>query len=337
MAQGKYWVFTWNNPQVDHVDALQSLKDMPDLTYALFQAEKVTTLHYQGYIEFSKLKRLTQLKRSHPTLHWERRKGSQKQAIDYCRKEESRFAGPYEWGTPSESSQGARTDLSTAISSLKSGGIRALAADAPEALVRYSRGLLFLDSLTVPPKPAPEVILLFGPTGTGKTRCFYDGETPDQRYAAPVTDGLWFDGYYSHEAVLFDDFNGRLSKMGLAHLLRLLDRYDLQVPIKGGFRWFVPKRIYLTSNFHPRDWYDYSARMEQYAALKRRFHRVMWWRRDAPSLPVTLSPPNVDGSIDLTDDNTWDHFWLGPTGAQLELDKESGKLVANAPANYYDF
>ncbi len=40
------------------------------------------------------------------------------------------------------------------------------------------------------------------------------------------------------------------------HLLMLLDRYPLQVPVHGGSVEFVSKRIIMTSNAHPRDWYS---------------------------------------------------------------------------------
>lgn len=337
--QGKYWVFTWNNPTLDPILALDAFKDLRDVTYVVFQCEFISTRHFQGYIEFSKLKRLSQLKRVFPAIHWERRKGSQQDAIDYCSSEtykgekKGRIGGPWSWGTPCELAQGKRNDLIASVEALKQGGIRQVAEEHPETLVRYPRGMLLLASLNVPVKPVPEVILLFGPTGVGKTRRFYQEES--DRWASPVTDGLWFDGYVGQAAALFDDFAGKFTKLGLAQALRIFDRYDVQLPVKGGFAWFVPERIYVTTNLHPRDWYDYSGREEQYAALERRFTRVLWWK--SKQHMVELTPPSVDGSIDLVDGDLWRHFWDGPGAAQLGLDMASGRLVSNAPANYYDF
>ena len=129
---------------------------------------------------------------------------------------------------------------------------------------------------------APEVNLLYGPAGCGKTwKCT---ELSDDLWMTPVTDGLWFDGYDGQDDALLDDFSGKFSKMSLTNLLRVLDRYVVQVPIKGGFVQFAPKRIFITTNIHPRDWYDYSERETQYAAVKRRFTRVDTWRADGTDL-----------------------------------------------------
>ena len=46
--------------------------------------------------------------------------------------------------------------------------------------------------------------------------------------------------------------------------------------VKGGFRQLLSTRIVITTNIHPRLWYDYSQRERQYKALARRFHEVYW-------------------------------------------------------------
>lgn len=340
--QGKYWCFTWNNPNIDYVQARDLLKDQQDCVYGCFQLERVSTLHFQGYLEFSKLKRLSQLKRINPAIHWERRKGSQQQAIDYCTSEtykgedKGRVAGPWTFGTPSESHQGRRNDILAAVETFKSGGIRGLAEENPAEFVRYHRGFFALASLTPPTKPVPEVILHFGPTGVGKTERVFDSE-PDL-WPSPVTDGLWFDGYVGQKSALFDDFAGKFNKLGLAQLLRVLDRYNVQLPTKGGFTWFVPERIYITSNFHPLDWYDLTGRQQQYPALERRFTRVRWWRSRGDMVELRRVDP--DASADLLDESDpalWRHFWDGVGRAQLALDISSGRLVSRAPDDYYNF
>lgn len=341
--QGKYWCFTLNNPIVDGEDFLTSVKEyfVRSLTFIVFQKEQITTPHFQGYLEFNTLTRLSALKRFHPGIHWERRKGSQQDAIDYCSREtykgedKGRVDGPWQWGTRVETNQGKRTDLTRAIEALKDGGIRRVLEEEPEALVKYSRGLSFITNLLPPAKPVPEVILLFGPTGVGKTRRYFESES--DRWSSPVTDGLWFDGYIGQDSALFDDFGGKYTKLGLAQLLRVIDRYDVELPVKGGFTWFIPSRIYITSNFHPLDWYDYTGRQQQYAALERRFSQVLWWRR--PGVLVNLRRPDPEASEDLLadDPDLWRHFWDGVGRAQLALDKETGRLVSNAPADYFDF
>lgn len=117
-----------------------------------------------------------------------------------------------------------------------------------------------------PERPAPPQIWTFwGKTGTGKTRRVWEFANVDELWVHPGD--RWFDGYDSQRAVLFDDFDGSWFK--LSYLLKLLDRYMMQVPVKGGYVWWNPKTIYLTSNINPKDWYP-QANEEHKAALKRR-------------------------------------------------------------------
>ncbi len=117
------------------------------------------------------------------------------------------------------------------------------------------------------------VVLLVGKTGTGKTRTVH--EMWKSYWTMPISNGtMWFDGYDLDDNVLIDDFNGARSKVALDTYLRITDRYPIMVPIKGGFAWWMPRSIVVTSNFHPASWYDYKKRMESYHALCRRIHDV---------------------------------------------------------------
>ncbi len=73
-----------------------------DLRYGIYQLERGAegTEHWQGYLEFSVTKRLAALRRIHGLAgaHFERRRGTADEARNYCRKEDTRLAGPYEFG-----------------------------------------------------------------------------------------------------------------------------------------------------------------------------------------------------------------------------------------------
>lgn len=110
------------------------------------------------------------------------------------------------------------------------------------------------------------VIVYWGPTGAGKTRAVYDNlPSPESIYVHPG--GPWFDGYDSQPIVLFDDFGG--SEFKLTYLLKLLDRYPMRVPVKGGFVSWCPQEIYITSNHAPVSWFP-NAKEEHVRALMRR-------------------------------------------------------------------
>ena len=54
----------------------------------------------------------------------------------------------------------------------------------------------------------------------------------------------------------------------------------MRVPVKGGFVQWVPKRIWITSNYSPKEWYP-NAKDEHVKALFRRLTRVVRFRRMA--------------------------------------------------------
>lgn len=301
--QGKYWCFTLNNPTLYSEQVGQAFTERDDHKYLIFQHERGEngTNHFQGYAEFTKLRRLTQVRKILPSAHWERRKGTQQQAIDYCKKTDTRIEGPWQFGSPAENNQGARTDLQRIASMCVEGSsLYEVAHSDPEAYIKYHRGINALITLTRKPKVPPNVVLLFGPSGVGKSRAFTEDFPENDRWMAPLTDGFWFDGYYGQQHACLDDFAGAASKFSLTQFLRLIDRYDVQVPIKGGFTQWVPQDIYVTTNIHPKYWWDYSKRSEQYHALKRRFHKVIWWQSFVDK--VTVVPTEDD----------WDYFWTGP-------------------------
>ncbi len=120
------------------------------------------------------------------------------------------------------------------------------------------------------------VRLNFGATGLGKTRYAYDNFP--LLYSIPLTSSsLWFDGYDLQDTVLLDDFAGAASKVSLNYTLQLLDRYPVQVPIKGEYTLWMPTLIIITTNIHPKKWYDWRTRRQQYAALMRRITEICYY------------------------------------------------------------
>jgi len=127
--------------------------------------------------------------------------------------------------------------------------------------VRHYRAFeKYMTMKTEPRNHDVEVHVLYGPTGTGKSRwCMdeYPGAYWKQR-------SKWWDGYFKHDVVIVDEYYGWLP---FDLLLRLCDRYPLLVESKGGQLQFVAKTICFTTNKHPDLWYHSDC---YFSALERR-------------------------------------------------------------------
>jgi len=93
-----------------------------------------------------------------------------------------------------------------------------------------------------------EVIVIHGPTGTGKSKYCFDN-FPDAYWKCRSN---WWDGYLNQEVVIMDEFYGWIQ---FDLLLRMCDRYPLIVETKGGHVQFRAKTIVFTTNSEPSTWY----------------------------------------------------------------------------------
>lgn len=241
------WVFTWNNFTADHQEILKEAG-----SFVVYQHEvgKEGTDHLQGYIELQKKARLSAMKKLLPTAHWESRKGTADQAYDYCTKEDTRVAGPWEFGERKQ--QGARSDLIKAKKVLDDGGTVLDIADTDfAAYCKYHKSFDRYKREICPKRNwEMEVLVYWGAPGTGKTRKAFE-ENPSA-YFKPQ--GEWWDGYTGQDVIILDDFYGTLP---WGFLLKLLDRYPLLLPFKGGFHQMASKKIIITSNVDIDEWYDF--------------------------------------------------------------------------------
>lgn len=265
--RAKHWCFTLNNPTDDECNALQALGEelREPLVYLILGKEKGQegTPHIQGYCAFEPKQLFSYVKEFiGARAHIEPAKGTPKQNKAYCSKE----GNSVEFGKL-PIGQGRRSDLVAVAEKCKKGlSMRSIAEEHPDAVLRYGTGILRLKSYFAPPRSGPpEIWVLWGPTGVGKTRRVWEFADVDQLWVHPGD--RWFDGYDGHHAVLFDDFDGGWFK--LHYLLRLLDRYPMQVPIKGAYTQWSPRTIYITSNLEPGSWYPNAAEEHKRALLRR--------------------------------------------------------------------
>ena len=256
----KRYTFTINNPTAAELEGCHHLGSLGVVGYLVFGIEKGAsgTEHIQGFVNFKKKHRFNKVKKLISTrAHIEVARGTDLDNQRYCSKDGHFF----EYGQPMQ--QGRRTDLEQIATDLKenNGDLSAVAEACPAQFIRYHRGLAaFCDIRNLGPKRdwKTTVTVLVGPPGCGKSR--YAAEKCTDPYYKP--NGEWWDGYTGQDQVIFDDYYGWIK---YDEMLRCCDRYPHRVPVKGGFKPFVSKEIYITSNKEVEEWYKFDV-----AALFRR-------------------------------------------------------------------
>lgn len=278
-ARARRFSFTLNNPGEGELRSLQTLDIEAHHVRYLLCGEEVGesgTPHIQGYIELLRPTRLAGLKNI-PGLeraHFEASRGTPQDNVRYCSKEGRILC---ELGSISSSSQGRRCDLDQVKAAIDRGeSLEVLAENHFASFVRYHRGIGLALSLRQPPRDfRTQGVYMWGPTGSGKSRRAHAesfGISGGQVFWCSDPALRWFDGLTpTTKALVVDDFAGAAD---IQFLLRLLDRYPLRVPIKGGFVEFRVRIIWFTSNYHLSHWYGDKG--EHYNALLRRFDEIIF-------------------------------------------------------------
>jgi hypothetical protein len=252
----KSWVFTINNP----TDNQLPNEWQEDVAYAVWQQEEGTngTPHLQGYLQMKKRSRLSAMKKLSKTAHWEMRRGTHEEALAYCTKEETRKMGPWTYGRATTKS-GQRNDLLALKTAMDAGQTEKEIATNPETFpvwAKYFRAMERYNRLTgkkIRTWPTTTIVY-WGPPGTGKSsRALVEGGEDAYWLPKPHSHGsVWWDGYDGQEVVVIDEFYGWIPR---DLMCRLSDRYPLFVETKGGSVPFLAKKIIITSNSHPDQWW----------------------------------------------------------------------------------
>lgn len=274
-----YWVFTLNNP--DESNCFQDPAAWFCFDWCIWSLERSAsgTIHLQGYGYCKDRCRLSELKKFSTSAHFQPRKGTHQEAKDYVLKHGTKYddgthlMGPWSYGTePANTGSGSRSDLSGLKEAIHADkDMWTIAQDNFDTYLRYSNGIQKYMNMYTASKGGrewvTEVIVLVGPTGCGKS---FAAKALDPNAFWKTRDQgstNWWDGYLGQQTIVLDEFYGWLS---WDFLLRLLDRYKLDLPIKGAFTPCLAKRIVITSNAHPDTWYKYENSKKHYEALLRR-------------------------------------------------------------------
>lgn len=198
--------------------------------------------------------------------------------FNYCQKPETYIEGTrFKFGVLSK--QGKRSDLQQACDDIiRTGNMECLINENPQMIVKYHKGFEKLISIAKTSEKRNwemDVRIYWGKSGTGKTRRAYDEFGYDNIYCKPC-DNKWWDGYKGQPVVLLDEFDPMTNHeyFSINLMKRLLDRYPMEVEVKGGTLNFCSKIIIITSNKCPGKWFEhYDA--EDVAAIRRRFKSII--------------------------------------------------------------
>jgi hypothetical protein len=221
--------------------------------------------HIQGYIQFTKPCKRAQAQKwaALPRVNMLPAKGSAQENICYCTKSDSRLngsptdVGPFFFPSADAASagKGSRTDLKQTARDILQGK-----TPEPVIMLKYPRGVEKLQRMRLPKRDwKTEVIIIYGPTDTGKTALAKKLGSQDGMnfYFLPASldpkDQLkWFDDYNGEETVIIEEFVS--SPENRSFMLRLMDRHEMKVAVKGSMVQFAPKRLIFTLNFDPKPW-----------------------------------------------------------------------------------
>lgn len=261
MSRSKSWCFTINNPtEQDNVE-LEDLRLLA--SYIVWGAEvgDSGTPHYQGYVIFDRVLSLPQARSYLNRAHFEARRGTHRQASDYCKKD-GNFV---EYGVlPSSASEASKTMWSTIIRDAEAGDLDKIKEDYPAMYLRYLEKLRSLARPMVSILPELENEWWYGPTGTGKSRKLW--RDYPIHYAKQLN--KWWDGYDGEEVVAIEEWCPK--NECTASLLKIwADRYPFPAEIKGGkLNRIRPKKVIVLSNYSPDQCF---ANVEDLEPIKRRF------------------------------------------------------------------
>lgn len=255
------WCFTWNNYENNQqeLERFRTWVQGPDTKMVIIGEETAPTTgtkHLQGYLELTKQRRITELKKLSQQIHWEGANGTRTQNYEYCSKEgniwyEKQDAG--KWSTSR-----AQDDKWQQIRDLaRLGQLSEIEAQFPHDYILYRGAMERMAAESTIAKLQifegdlqKKNVWIWGEPGVGKSKW------ANNKYDLPAIyrkmANKWWDGYniLNHKLVLIEDWPS-VTQLDMGHFMKLWsDRYPFRGECKGGMVTVDPKvHIVVTSNY----------------------------------------------------------------------------------------
>lgn len=290
------WCFTVNNYREEDVAAIDALQ----CRYIIYGKEgkgEGKTPHLQGYIKWLHAKTFNATKSQFKTCNPHVEKANDPvAAMEYCKKEgDFKERGvppmrPTEQGHHGkEGGEAEKRRWELALDEARTEG------EVTDAQIQFThcRTVDYIYNRELSKRQLVDSTekneWYYGATGTGKSRKART-ENPE---AFLKMANKWWDSYSDEDVVIIEDFD-KAHTVLVHHMKIWADRYPFPAEVKGGSRKIRPKKIIVTSNYHPRDiWSDDS----DLQPILRRFKIVYFpFEETPPSTPVgsdgvTPTPP----------------------------------------------
>jgi len=247
--QGIFWMLTVPSDRPSLLQSIITTNTLPDEVEWIRGQEELGAggfKHYQAVVAFCKKVSLNGVTSLFGKFHAELTKSIA--ADEYVWKDDTRIGERFELGAK-PIQRNDKADWESVWRAAKLGDLEQVPANI--RVVSY-RTLRTIRSDYARCEPIVRSgILYFGPTGTGKSRRAWNEAGMDAYGKCPRT--KFWDGYMDDRNVVMDEFRGGID---ISHLLRWLDRYPVRLEVKGSYVRSKMERLWITSNLHPREWYQ---------------------------------------------------------------------------------
>lgn len=256
----RHFVFTLNNYTPDAIVRLKQFDDKY-VGWAEEVGEKGTP-HLQGFIAFTNPRTKAAVNKiwfgNRASFKIKSEKSTFAQARDYyaANPEKPPPVGLVEIGQlpMDQEKKGASNGFAEALALAEDGRAREM---DPGMYVRYYRTWQDIEKKAALKRRREDTTVthewFYGPTETGKSRTAKEvlGENRYEQIG-----NKWWDGYDYEEGVLIEDVDTSAAPFARNYKI-ILDRYPFPVEVKGGMMKIRPKKVIITSNYHPSEiWTD---------------------------------------------------------------------------------
>lgn len=235
--------------------------------YMCWGLEKCPTTdreHWHIYFRLNRLIRFEQLKRGLPdSVHIEGALGTEEQCRDYCwsqgshwdKKELRILFGETGNFQAKSGKKGKRNDLEDIAKKIAGGAtVKDIASEHGPSFIRYHQGI---EAFARQIQPAPpiardvQVLVLYGPTGTGKTHRALVSY-PDAFVVLPGRNP--WDEYSGQETILFDEF--RSEDWPITQMNKYLDKWRMTLQCRYRNSYAAWTRVIICTNDAPAQFYQ---------------------------------------------------------------------------------